>query len=251
MSIDTDQADTERYTPHGYRLGDPISLADFLALPVDGRRWWRDGRGRLSDVLPEEQLEHREPLGIISTWLARSLPDPWLPVPEPAIALRSIYARTGLPVPPSRLGVKAIEPDVGLFSGPMEAAAMTGEAVKASTTRGLRLVVEILSDSTWRNDLGIGRADEVDRWRSYLVSGVPELWLLNVGVEAPCPMPPRSGLFLRNAGDAWEPLPIDGAVPAAGEVHGFCPVSAGVVRSTVGVAFDLGAFWGRLAPPRA
>lgn len=251
MSTDTDQADTERYAPHGYRLGDPISLADFLALPVDGRRWRRDGRGRLSDVLPDDLLDHRLPLGWLNTWLARSLPDPWLPVPEPAIALGSIFARTGHPIPPSRFGVKAIEPDVALFSGPMEAAAVVGGAVKASTTRGLKLVVEILSDSTWRNDLGIGAADEVDRWRSYLASGVPELWLLNVGVEAPCPMPPRSGLFLRNAGDTWVALPVEGGVLADGGVHGLQPISAGVVRSTVGVAFDLNAFWERITPPEA
>ncbi len=253
MSIDTDQAETEqREAPHGYRLGDPISLADFLALPVDGRRWRRDERGRLSDVLPEEQLEHRDPLASLNAWLARTLPDPWRPIPEPSIALGEFFARTGKPIPLSDLGVRAIEPDVALFSGPVEPAPLTRGAVKAVTTRGLRLVVELLSRSTWRNDLGLGtKADAVDRWPSYLASGVPELWILNVGVGAPCPMAPRSGLFLRNAGDAWEVLPIDDAVPAAGEVHGFRPVSAGVVRSTVGVAFDLGAFWGRLSQPEA
>lgn len=251
MSIDTDQADTERYAPHGYRLGDPISLADFLALPVDGRRWWRDERGRLSDVLPDDILDHRIPLGSLNAWLARTLPDPWLPIPEPAIALGTLFALTGGRVPPSRFGVKAIEPDVALFSGPVEPAPLTLGAVKAVTTRGLRLVVEFLSPSTWRNDLGLGEADEVDRWRSYLASGVPELWILNVGVRAPCPMPVRSGLFLRNAGDAWVALSIDGAVPAEGEVHGHRPVSAGVVRSTAGLAFDLGAFWGRITPPEA
>jgi hypothetical protein len=252
MSTDTDQADTERYAPHGYRLGDPISLADFLALPVDGRRWRRDERGRLSDVLPEEQLQHRDPLGELNVWFARTLPDPWRPRPEPSIALPELFSRTGAPIPTSHFGVRAIEPDVALFSGPVEPAPLTLGAVKAVTTRGLRLVVELLSRSTWRNDLGLGKkADAVDRWRSYLASGVPELWILNVGVGTPCPMPPRSGLFLRNAGIAWEALPIDDAVPAEGEVHGLRPVSSGVVRSTVGVAFDLGAFWGRITPPGA
>jgi Uma2 family endonuclease len=46
----------------------------------------------------------------------------------------------------------------------------------------LLLVIEILSPTTWRQDLGVGDADDVDRPRTYLESGVPEYWV-SVTVE--------------------------------------------------------------------
>lgn len=87
----------------------------------------------------------------------------------------------------------------------------------------------------------------VDRWASYLRSGVPELWLVNVGVEGDCPLPPMSALLLRNAGDAWAPLDVASPVHAAGEVHGLRPLVAGVVRSGLGFDLDVGELFADLA----
>jgi hypothetical protein len=127
-------------------------------------------------------------------------------------------------LPPSPLGPQAIDPDVGVFS-----AAPVDDAVHYGIAE-LRLVIEVLSRSTWRADLGVGEGDDVDRWSSYLASGVRELWIVNVGVDE-APLPPRSGLFLGNAGEAWRPLDGRDLVVGPPAVHGLGPVTGGVVRS--------------------
>lgn len=114
---------------------------------------------------------------------------------------------------------------------------------KSFTTLGLQLVVEVLSGRTWRADLGVGDKDGVDRWQSYLGSGVPELWLVNAGVRGKCPLLPMSGLFLRNAGDAWTPLDVAAPEHGPGEVHGLRPLVGGVVRSGLGFDLDVGALF--------
>jgi len=93
-----------------------------------------------------------------------------------------------------------------------------------------RLVVEVLSPDTWRSDLGIGNADDVDRMRTYLEAGIPEYWVLNPGVEArSCPLPIRSGRFLSRAGDRWEEFEPEDGVLRSGSVPG--------------LDIDLEAFW--------
>ncbi len=229
-----------------FRAGDPIALADLLALPPDGKRWGRDDRGRLCLMLPEDFIQHRLPIGALDRFVQRAAPEAWHVLIEPSLALPTLFSRRGPPIPSSPLGPRAIEPDLAVFDRRPVGAPPNGRVVKAATTEGLRLVVEVLSPDTWRNDLGIGSADEVDCWRSYLASGVPELWLVNMGAPAPCPLPQRSGLFLRNAGDAWEPLPVEGAVHGEGTVHGHAPLRSGVVVSTTGMRLDLDALWSRI-----
>lgn len=238
----TDQVwSSERDAPAGYRLGDPIALEDLLALPPDGRRYVRDERGRLQLMSPDDTFSHRRPLGRLGWQLARAV-EPRLGVfSEPGLALPVLVKLDGSPVPSSRLGPRRLEPDLAVFEPHLPD--VLGPPAPDLRAQGLHLVVEVLSDDTFRNDLGLGEADAVDRWRSYLLSGVPELWLVNVGVEAPCPLPPRSGLFLRNAGDAWVPLDVDEPALAGGEVHGLRPLLRGRVRSLTGATFDLEAYW--------
>lgn len=241
---------TEQDAPAGFRLGEPIALQDLLALPPDRRRWGRDGAGKLCLVSPESVHGHMHPIGRLVRHLNRSLELPWEVLQEPSLALPVLRTLSGHPLPDSQLGPRSLEPDVGVFRDmPVAVPPLRGKP-KAVRIDELALAIEVLSDRTFRADLGLGAADEVDRWRSYLESGVPELWLLDADVGAPCPLPPRSGLFLRNAGDRWAPLEVDDLRPAAGSVHGVTPVAGGRVRSTVpGLVFDLDAFWAEVAPP--
>ncbi len=243
---------TDLEAPAGYRLGDPIALEDLLALPPDGRRYDRDEQGRLTLVAPEDAGGHRSPIGELTLWLARRLDAPWFPLSEPEIALPRLVTLRGAEVPPSRLGRRIIQPDVAVFDRRPSIVpgnpAGTREGWTVFEPEGLRLVVEVLSRGTWRDDVGRGAADRVDRWRSYLLSGVPEYWLLNVNVDA-APLPPGSGLFLSAAADAWRPLPVDDLRSLPGEVHGLAPVAAGRVaaRSIPGLELDVEAFFARLA----
>lgn len=240
MAIPETTTEAGRDAPAGYRLGDPIAVEDLLALPPDGRRYVRDERGRLQLMSPDDTFSHRRPLGRLGSLLTRAL-EPRLGVfPEPGLALPVLVKLDGSPVPPSRLGPRRLEPDLAAFEPHLPDVLAPAPDLRA---QGLHLVVEVLSDDTFRNELGLGAADAVDRWRSYLLSGVPELWLVNIGVEAPCPLPLRSGLFLRNAGDAWAPLDVDEPGLGDGEVHGLRPLLRGRVRSLTGTTFDLEAYW--------
>lgn len=221
--------------PAGYRLGDPIALTDLLALPPDGRRYARDPAGRLSLRSPDHARRHRSPISRLVAALVRRVPATWEVAPEPGIALPILIHLRGGRLPASSLGPQAIEPDVAVFSTTLE------DDVAHFGVSDLRLVVEVLSTSTWRADLGLGEADQVDRWRSYLASGVPELWVINVGVED-ARLPTGSGLFLRNAGEAWQPLEGRDLVVGPPVVHGLGAVTGGIARSnTLEGEVDVGA----------
>ncbi len=231
-----------------YQLGDLIPLEDLLAFPPDPRRLTRDARGRLCLMSPENPGEHRLPIGELNEQLHRLKPSSFRILPEASLALPRLLRLDGSDVPLSKLGrPRAIEADLAVFDGTPQIAQATRGAPKSFTTRGLRLVVEVLSEESWNADLGIGQADAVDRWTSHARSGVPELWLVNAGVEEGCPLPPMTGLFLRNAGDAWTPLDVTAPAHGPGEVHGLRPLVGGVVRSTLGFELDVGAFFTDLA----
>ncbi len=193
-----------------YQLGAPIELADFLALPPDGHRYARDEEGRLALMTPDHYPSHRRPLAKLTRFLNRLLPDPYFVLHEGSIAFPHIYSLRGELVRESFFGPKTIEPDIAVFAHePRTLPAPRGSEVAEPT--GIRLVIEVVSSSTWRADLGLGRKDDVDRPRTYLESGVPEYWAINVGVDEPgCPLRPRSGRFLERAEDgrSWRELPV-------------------------------------------
>lgn len=238
--------------PEGYRLGDPIALEDLLALPPDGRRYVRDAEGRLALMAPDDAQWHGSPLSALVMWLARRVREPFFVTPERGIAFGHIQTLDGGLVPPSRLGPRTLEPDVAVFAARPGFARDERGRARGFDPSALRLVIEVLSPGTHREDLGLGAAaDEVDRFRSYLRSGVPEFWILNPGPEA-LGLPPRTGLFLRAAspGATWEPIEGDEVVHAPGELHGLQPVAAGRLRSAaLGLTFDLGALWTELVAP--
>lgn len=200
---------------------------------------------------PDSPRRHRYPLSKTVALLTRALPDPpWCVIPEPGLAPSVIWkVGVGL-LGPSQLGPRIMAPDLAVFEGEPEVVHHGGEDWAFELSK-LRLAVEFLSKRTYRTDLGVlrprgGGADEVDRWASWLSSGVPELWIVNAGLGPPCPVPPRSGLFLRNAGDVWVPLEVEGAVHADVEHRGHRPVVAGRVRSGTGAVLDLEPFWERV-----
>lgn len=254
--------------PAGYRLGEFISLADFLALPPDGRRYARTARGRLTLMGPEDIERHRLPIAELVETLILGVSRELRVAQETSVAIPQFLTLGGDRVPESRLGPRAIEPDVAVYARRRpEMTPRRDDVIKAFTARDLALAVEVLSKTTWRSDLGVpprttsarasarsrrGRPrslDVVDRFRSYLASGLPELWIVNVGIGGACPLPPRSGLFLRAEGGAWTPLPVEDPVHAEGEVHELRPLRGGTVRSsTTGVVLDLEALWRELAP---
>lgn len=226
------------------RLGDPITLADLLALPPDGRRYARDAAGRLCLMSPDDSQLHRRPLTRLVKRLVRSAPDAWEVHPEPGLDLGRLFHLRGGEVPRSPRGPQSIEPDIAVFDRVAEPAPLSPRAFRPA---GLRLVVEVLSTSTWNADLGLGEADAVDRWRTYLAAGVPELWVLNVGVDE-APLPPGAGLFLKNAGATWTSLGGRDLVLASTSIHGVSPITAGVVRSeALSTDLDVGALWAELA----
>jgi len=238
---------TELDAPAGYRLGDPIALEDLLALPPDGRRYARDEAGRLTLMSPDDARRHRGPLVALTARLNRALAPPWWAGQEPSIAFDPLYARDGRRLGPSRLGRRAIEPDLAVFADRPRPIAGDPERTEAWTVYapdGLRLVVELVSPGTWRDDVGAGEADRVDRWRTYLENGVPEYWVLNAGFEG-LAVPTRAGLFLRSDGEAWASLEGEGLRRAEAPVRGVRPVLGGRVASPAlgGFALDLDAFW--------
>lgn len=246
---DTQPGTPTSEAPGRPRLGEPIALCDLLALPSDGRRYARDDQGRLALMAPDHAPGHGYPLTSLHHHLIRSLTARWDVLQERGLALDPILDLQGRTVPPSRLGRKTLEPDLAVFEGrPTVLPHRPGTRMKVFSPRGLRLVIELLSRDTYRSDLGRGAADQVDRWRTYLVNHVPEYWVLNADTEA-LGLPARSGLFLANdGGRAWSPLPVEGAEAAGAELEGLTPLRAGVVRSHAvpGLTLDLAAFLGGL-----
>ncbi len=234
-----------------HRLGEPIALHDFLALPPGDERYDRDDEGRLTRMSPESAQGHRFPLGAVAELLIRALPRPWRVLPEPAIAFDPIGSLRGERLPESRHGLKTLAPDVGVFDRVPRVVAGQPAAPDPEygvfTPDGLRVVVELLSPKTWRSDLGQGRADAVDRWRTFLDDGVDELWLLNA-TRKPLGLPPRSGLLLGRRTAGWTSL--EGTALTLGEpiVHELRPALGGRVRSEVlgGFELDLDALWSEL-----
>lgn len=211
-----------------YKVGAPIGLADFLALPpFEGVRYDRDGEGRLLVMSPDRQRTHRLPLARLFKWLLRRTPDHWVVVQEPAVALPSIYDLDGGRVGESFLGPKAVVPDLACFErGPRHVEGPGGQ--DWCSTDGLRLVVEVLSRKTAREDLGQGRGERVDRWRSYLASRIPEYWVVNA--TPGLALPPRTGLFLARSRGSWRPLPSREGRGAIGP-HGVRALASGRVLS--------------------
>lgn len=238
-------ADTSTLRPTDEaRLGEPISLADLLALPPDGRRYARDAAGRLCLMAPDHHRHHQWPLSRLMLRLGAAVPTTWAVLQEPGVVFPVLFHLRGGQLPPSPHGPQVIEPDIAVFDRrPVEAPLTT----MACTSTGLRLIIEVLSPSTWSADLGLGEADAVDRWRTYLAAGVRELWVVNVGVEG-APLPPGAGLFAKNAGAAWTSLGGRDLVLGADQVHGIAPITAGVVRSeALSTDLDVGALWPELA----
>lgn len=196
--------------PTPYRLGAPIELPELLALPPDDNRYTRDEHGRLAIMSPDRLGAHRWPLCSLVSLLNRRLAPPLCVLQEPAIAFPRIYDLRGNLLRESFLGPKTLVPDIACFAQrPRSLEASHG--VDVASPEHLRLVIEVLSPRTWRADLGVGSADDVDRMRSYLESGVPEYWVLNPALDDPsCPIRPRSGWFLVRDGEAWRRLPVEG-----------------------------------------
>jgi hypothetical protein len=250
---DAGERSTDEELWPGVRLGSSISLSDFLARPVTrdrrGIELARDEQGKLCLMAPDDQFGHRIPLAGLHRVL-RCLDDRFWTVQEPSVVFPRLIHLEGRPIPPSPLGQQTLEPDLAIFDGRPRLVPTPVKGRQGCLPDGLQVLVEVLSPSTYRNDLGLGRSDDVNRWASYLASGVPELWVLNAEVGRPCPLAPRSGLFLRNAGDRWEPLPVDDAAYAAGEVHGVRPVAGGRLRSlATGAEIDLATAWDVLIEP--
>lgn len=240
---------TETAAPAGYRLGDPIELHDLLALPPDGRGYDRDEQGRLILMGPDDAPTHRWPMNVLQRRLSKDLDERWEILQEPGVALEPILALDGAVLLPSRLGRKTLGPDLAVFEGPPRFLRgqpdVPDSRYQVFAPERLRVAVELLSRRTQRSDLGLGQADAVDRWRTYLANGIDEYWLLNAGT-APCGLPARSALLLRREGAAWRPLEGEALRPAraAAALHGLTPISGGVVRScALGIGVDLDALW--------
>ncbi|MBI4612574.1 MAG: Uma2 family endonuclease [Planctomycetes bacterium] len=214
-----------------YQLGSYIDLADLLAIPPDGNRYSRDEAGRLILMSPDDARFHGFPLCILAPLLRGLLTRPYRVLHERSIAFSHIYNLRGKLLRESFLGPKTLAPDVACF-GRKPGYVRTPRGGTDFAPDGVLLVVEILSRDTWRQDLGLGRADKVDKMRSYLESGVPEYWLLNPAVRhSSCTIPPRGGLFLaRNAqGTGWEEIRSEKEIVRS--------------RAIPGLAFDLAAYW--------
>ena len=230
-----------------YVLGASIPLADLLSLPPDGNRYDRDERGRLILAPPDHAGHHGVPLCRTARRLGLRLDEARYDVmQERSIAFDPITSLAGTILPASHHGPKTLEPDLAVFARPLDVVTAPGGNVVLSP-KGLLLVIELVSPSTWHKDLGDGSSPEqVDRWRTYLENGVPEYWVLNAGTER-CGLEPRSGLFLVNdrARGTWSDVPIDDAVLARDDYRGRRPATAGRIRSIAipGLVIDLEDIW--------
>ena len=223
--------ETNTLTSSPYALGAPIDLPDLLALPPDGRNYARDSRGRLTLMSPDDGRTHGFSLAVLTSRLGRSVRPPHFVAQECAIAFDRIYDLRGNLLRASFLGPRAILPDVACFSRRPEF--VTGpHRLTFFAPRHLALIVEILSPGTWRSDLGIGNADDVDRMKTSLATPAREYWLLTPAVDEPdCPVPIRGGRFLARAAGAkrWQEIPIPGGI-----VHS---------RAIPELTFDPADFW--------
>lgn len=215
-----------------YKLGAPIELPELLALPPDGNCYTRDDQGQLALMSPDNWRRHGTALVILARLLTRRLLDPYWVLQERSVAFPRVFDLKGHLLRESFLGPKAIAPDIAVFGQrPGDVESPRGEGLWVAPAH-VRLVIELLSDGTWRSDLGLGEADAVDRQRTYLESGVPEYWTLNAAVEdSACPLLPRSGRFrVRSAdGRGSEELPVvDGRVRS---------------RAVPELELDLEAYW--------
>lgn len=212
-----------------YQLGAPIELAELLALPPDDHWYTRTEHGRLALLSPDHQRLHGRPITRITARLNKMLDLPVEVAQERAIAFPKIYNLDGELIRESFLGPKALVPDVTVFvaepemvTGPHDGDWYAAEHIG--------LVIEVLSPGTWREDLGHGSADKVDRYRSFFESGVPEYWILNPAVEH-CPVQISSGLFLVRGRTGWEEQPREQATPIVR------------CRAVPGLELDLESFW--------
>ncbi|MBI4614195.1 MAG: Uma2 family endonuclease [Planctomycetes bacterium] len=222
---------TTRPTSCPYQVGAPIELADLLALPPDGNDYGRDEDGRLVIMSPDDQKKHNNPINRFVAILIREIGPSCVARSEPSVAFAKIRHLRGQLLRESFLGPRAVQPDVAVWGcEPEYVEGPTG--LTWYSPKDLLLVVEILSPGTWHSDLGIGEADDVDRKRTYLESGVPEYWILNSAVDDPaCSVPLRGALLLSAApgGQAWEEIPIEGGKLCS--------------RAVPGLALDLESFW--------
>ena len=229
----------------GYRVGQPIPLHDFLALATDVGRFGRDPAGRLVLMASDHPAFHRYPLSVLLAHAHRQLErQAWSVVPEPGVAFDTIRHLRGHLVPDSSLGPRLLEPDLAVFRGRPRLVRGFAHGLPVFAPAGLCLAVELLSPTTARADLGQGDADQVDRWRSYFESDVPELWIINPGFEG-VTLPPRSGLFLRRGEAGWVDLVGQGLRPVGDPFRGAQPVGGGVLTSAAveGLRLDLDAYW--------
>ncbi|MBI4613864.1 MAG: Uma2 family endonuclease [Planctomycetes bacterium] len=217
--------------PARYRIGASIELHDLLALPPDGNRYTRTTEGELALMSPDDWTRHGYPVITLTSLFNRLLSRPYHVLQERAMVFEKVYDLSGRVLPESFLGPKALEPDHAVFDRAPEF--VTGpHGLTFVRTGGLRLLVEVLSEGTWRSDLGVGGSDGIDKMRTYLEAGVPEYWILNPSVDpGSCRVPVRSGRFLaRSAGASrWEEIPVERGVVRS--------------RSIPTVSIDLEAFW--------
>ncbi len=229
-----------------YRLGAPIALADLLALPPDGNRYSRDEKGRLTLTPPDNAEFHRTPLSALTATLAASVDrQRYLVVPEGSVAFDPIYELRGTVLPPSHHGLATIEPDLACLRRPVRTV-RSSKNNKVYAPEGVALVMELLSHSTWRRDLGDGAAEDVDRWRTYLENGVPEYWIFNACDHA-CGLPPRSclPLALDTSIGTWADLDAEDARYAPEEYRGRRVLVGGRVQSRAvpGLTIDIEQLW--------
>ncbi len=148
--------------------GSPLSYEDLAELPDDGRRYELIDGSLI--VTPAPGTTHQLVVGAIYRllWPARRAGTVVLTAPVDFV-----------PQPTTSL-----QPDVVVVE--------EGEVGEARLTRPPLLVVEVLSPSSRRHDLGSKRL-------AYAAAGVPFYWLVD-------PEPPLSLTALRLAGDDYEPV---------------------------------------------
>ncbi|MBX3225942.1 MAG: Uma2 family endonuclease [Labilithrix sp.] len=228
-----------------YALGAPISLADLLALPPDGRRYARDENGMLILSPPDHADFHRTPLAILMQGMIRQLDDRSLVVAGGSVAFDPIYTLNGTVVPLSHHGLPCIEPDIICLRRPFRTI-RASEKNKVYAPEDVMLVVELLSPSTWREDLGDGTGDKTDRWRTYLDGRVGEYWIVNAQ-ETTCGIPARSVLALTfdPSLGTWSDVRVEAARHAPGDYRGRQALVGGRITSTAvpGLTLDIDHLW--------
>lgn len=170
---------------------------------------------------PDDPRWHVLPEAVLARRLNRQLEDPWIATSEPGVAFSRLWSLDGRLLPPSRLGPKTLEPDVCVFAGPPGFVDDERGRGRGFDTALLRLVIEVLSPTTHRQDLGPGKGDDVDRPRSDLDSGGPESWALNARPEAVGGQAPRAGCSCAPARAAGRPSAAKGSCTRPGRCADF------------------------------